>query len=357
MADYDDLYRELTEAPGAPGREEAVRDILRRRLAPLGEVMTDNLGSIVAKARGRADRPRVLVVGHMDEVAFIVHHVTDDGYLRFHTMGGWWEHVMLAQRVRVCTATGELPGVVGSKPPHVLSPEERKKLVERKAMFIDIGAGSREEAERMGVRPGDFAVPYCPYTPLANPDLVMAKAWDNRAGCAVAVRVLEGLKGGQHPNTVFAGATVQEEIGLRGAQTLAQAVEPDVGIALDVAIAGDTPGIDPDESQARLGRGPVLLLYDRSLVPHRGLRDLVIDTARKAGIDLQFQLLPGGGTDAGRIHLVGPGVPSVALGVATRYIHSAASVVHRGDLDQMVRLVLALIERLDEDCLGAILRD
>ncbi|MBE3590201.1 MAG: M42 family metallopeptidase [Firmicutes bacterium] len=331
---------------------------MRRYLKPLGdELLTDNLGSIVARKRGTADTPRILILGHMDEVGFLVSQITDKGYLRFQTLGGWWEQVMLAQRVAVQTRKGEIIGIVGSKPPHILPQDERKKPVEKKDMFIDIGARSREEAEAFGVRPGDAVVPICPYTPLANPDMLLAKAWDNRAGCAIAIRTLEALQGEAHPNTVFAGATVQEEVGLRGAQTIANKVQPHVGIILDVAIAGDTPGVKPEEAAAELGKGPVLLLYDASMVPHVGLRNFVIDTAEAAGIPLQFQVLPGGGTDAGRVHLTGAGAPSVALGVATRYIHSAGSIVHRKDLDDLTRLTVELVKRLDAPTLEKLLAD
>lgn len=354
MDDLLTLYRELTEAPGAPGYEGPVREIMRRYLSPLGPIVTDRLGSIVARKEGRPDGPRILVAGHMDEVAFMVTSITDKGFLRFQTLGGWWEQVLLAQRVLVKTHKGDLVGVVGSKPPHVLTQEERKKPVERKDMFIDIGAGSREEAENFGVRPGDPIIPICPFTVMPNPKLLMAKAWDNRAGCAVAVQVLEHLRGVSHPNVVFAGATVQEEVGLRGATTLARTVRPDIAIALDVSIAGDVPGMREGEVQAKLGAGPVILLYDATLVPNLRLRDLVVETARAEGIPFQFDSMAGGGTDAGRFHLAEEGVPSIVIGFATRYIHSHAGIIHRDDMENAARLVARVIQRLDASTVAEI---
>jgi endoglucanase len=343
------MMRELTDAPGVPGQEGAVRQVMRRYLEPLGEVLTDNLGSIAGRKVGHAGGPKVLLAGHLDEIGFMVTRITDDGYLKFQTLGGWWEQVMLAQRVEVFGRNGSIVGVIGSKPPHILEPEERRKPVDRKAMFIDIGASSRDEALSWGVRPGDPVVPICPFTVMRNEKLLMAKAWDNRFGCALAIEVVRQLQDQQHPNEVFAVGNVQEEVGLRGATTTTNMIAPDIGFALDTGIAGDMPGVGPDEAAGKLGKGPVILLYDSSMIPHTGLRNLVIDTAEVEGIPLQFDKMPGGGTDAGKIHVFGSGVPSLVLGVPVRYIHTHASILHRDDFDNAVRLLVAVIKRLDDE--------
>ena len=345
------MLQALTEAHGVPGQEADVRALLGRYLAPYGEIMVDGLGSIVARRAGTRDAaaPRVLVVGHMDEVGFMVTMIDDDGYIKFQPLGGWWEQVMLAQRVRIGTHKGEVFGVIGSKAPHLLDAEARKKLTEKKDMFIDVGVTSRDDALAAGIRPGDPITPVCPFAVGANPDVLIGKAWDNRAGCALAVETLRLLAAGDgaHPNTVYAGATVQEEVGLRGAITVSQLVDPAVGLAYDVGIAGDTPGIARHEAQGRLGQGAVLFLYDGSLIPHLKLRDLTIAVAEAEGIPYQFDTLPMGGQDAGRIALNRSGVPSIAIGVPARYIHSAASMIHRADFDAAARLGAALIRRLD----------
>ena len=340
--------RELTLAPGIPGQEGPVRALMASYLEGVGELERDGLGNLCCRVRGSAERPRVLLAAHMDEIGFTVTDVTEEGFLRFQTVGGWWEHVMLAQRVTVHTRHGVLEGVVGSKPPHVLPAEDRKKVVERKHMFIDVGASSREEALSWGVRPGDAVVPVCPFVPLRNPQLVMAKALDDRAGCAVLVEILHRLRDVEHPNTVLGVATVQEEVGLRGAETAGRTWAPDVAFALDVGIAGDTPGISPDEARTKLGKGPTIAVYDGSLVPNPYLRDFVADVAAAEGIPFQWDALAGGGTDAGRLQFGGRGVPSLYVGFPTRYIHSAAAVVHLGDLEGAVRLMLAVLRRLDE---------
>ncbi len=343
------MLKELAEAPGVPGQEEAVGRVMRRHLEPLGEVSSDSLGSVIGRKEGPAGGPKVMLAGHLDEIGFMVTRITDEGYLKFQTLGGWWEQVMLAQRVEVYTRQGAVPGVIGSKPPHILTPEERNKIVEKKAMFIDIGASSRAEAEAWGVRPGDAVVPFGPFVQLRNPDLIMAKAWDNRFGCALAIETLRRLQGQPHPNTLFAVGTVQEEVGLRGATTTTNLIQPDIGIALDTGIAGDMPGVNADEAAGKLGGGPVLLLYDGSMIPHTGLRNLVIDVAEAEGLPLQFDKMPGGGTDGGRMHIFGGGVPTIVLGIAVRYIHTHAAIMSLRDFDQAAQLLVALVRRLDAE--------
>lgn len=346
------LLQELTESLGVPGFEEPVREVMRRHLAQYGEVSTDNLGSVLAVHRGSAQRPRVLVAGHLDEIGFMVSAVTDDGFLRFQTLGGWWEHVMLAQRVVVMGKDGPVPGVIGSKPPHILSPDDRKKVVEKKEMYIDVGASSRSDVEALGIRPGDPVVPFGPFTLLGGGRRAMAKAFDDRVGCALAVEVLRRAAQAGHPNTLIAAGTVQEEVGLRGAATVVESAEPDVAFALEVAIAGDTPGVRPEEAQSRLGKGPAITLYDASMVPHRRLRDFVIEVARERGIPYQFDVMPGGGTDAGRFHIWRRGVPSLVIGVPSRYIHTGASIIDLEDFEAAAALVTAVVQVLDQSALA-----
>jgi endoglucanase len=343
------MLKELAETPGVPGQEAAVRRVMQRYLEPLGEIVQDNLGSIAGRKVGQENGPKIMLAGHLDEIGFMITRITDDGYLKFQTLGGWWEQVMLAHRVEVYTRNGPIIGVIGSKPPHILEPEERKKPVDRKQMFIDIGAASRAEAESWGVRPGDMVVPHGPFGQMKNPDLLMAKAWDNRFGCALAIETLQRLQGQAHPNIVYGVGTVQEEVGLRGAVTSTNLIQPDIGIALDTGVAGDMPGVSPDDVQGKIGGGPVLLIFDGSMIPHTGFRNLVVDVAEEANIPLQFDKMSGGGTDAGRIHIFGSGVPSVVIGIAVRYIHTHTAIMSRKDFDLAADLLVALIKRLDRE--------
>jgi putative aminopeptidase FrvX len=353
MADWK-LFEELTQAAGAPGFEGEVRGVMRKYLAEhADELIQDRLGSIFGVKKGDPEGPTVLVAGHMDEVAFMITRVMPEGFLRFQPMGGWWSQVMLAQRVDVVTADGKrIPGVIGSIPPHLLSEEKRKKPVPVKEMFIDIGAQSDEEAASWGVRPGVVAVPHCPFTEMEGGRRLMSKAWDNRFGCGLAIELLKSLKMTSHPNTVIAGATVQEEVGLRGAATAAQLVEPDIFFAVDAGPAGDIPGVK--DGFGKIGKGVLIRIYDRSMITLPGMRDFLLDTAEAENIPYQF-FVSQGGTDAGRVHLSGQGVPSAAIGICARYIHSHAAVVDKEDIEAAIAFVKALIKRLDRSAFEAIL--
>jgi endoglucanase len=342
------MYEELTCAPGISGYEEPVRQVMQKYLKPLcQEMITDNLGSVAGVKIGKQGGPRIMIAGHLDEVGWMVTMITDKGFLKLQPVGGWWSQVMLAQRVKVITRKGNLTGVVGSKPPHILPQEERNKVVQIKDMFIDIGAASKEEAMEFGVRPGDPIVPHCDFTVMPNPKILLNKAWDNRAGCAVAIMALEELQGQEHPNAVYAAGNVQEEVGLRGAITMSSTIQPDIGIALDVGIAGDVPGVDEAEAQGKMGKGPLVLVYDGSMIPNQALRNMVTDTADALHIPYQFDAISGGGTDAGRMHVYGQGVPSIVIGFATRYIHSHAGLIHRDDMENAAKLVAAVVKKLD----------
>ena len=349
MAELEKLMRDLSNADGVPGFEKEVRAKMNDYLAPLSdEIVKDRLGGILGKKTGDANGPRVLVAGHMDEVGFMVTSITKGGFLRFQPLGGWFAPVMQAHRVKVKTRKGDYVGLIGGvKPPHLLTPAEREKVLPISEMFIDIGASSKEEAEEMGVRPGDAIVPMAEFFTMRGGDLWAGKALDNRAGCALAIDVLQKLQGQQHPNTVYAGATVQEEVGLRGATTAAHLVQPDIAFALDVGLAVDTPGFEPDRVTNHIGDGPLLFVYDATMVPHVGLRDLVLDTAEELGIPVQYESMPGGGTDAGRFHSNGIGCPSRVIGFATRYIHTHTAVMARRDFELASQLLTAVIQKLD----------
>ena len=342
------MLKELTDAKGIPGNEREPREVMKKYITPYAdEIDTDALGSLIAKKVGEETGPKIMITGHLDEVGFMITQIDDKGFLRFQTVGGWWSQVMLAQRVTIVTEKGDVTGVIGSKPPHILTPEVRKKPVDIKDMFIDIGASSKEEVKEWGVRPGDMVVPYFDFTVMNNEKMLLAKAWDNRIGCAIAIDVLKNLKGEKHANVVYGVGSVQEEVGLRGARTAANKVQPDISIAVDVGIAGDTPGVTDKEAQGKMGDGPQIILYDASMVSHKGLRDLVTNIADELGIPYQFDAIPGGGTDAGATHLAGEGAPSLAITIATRYIHTHAGILHRDDYENAVKLITEVVKRLD----------
>lgn len=347
------LFRTLTELPGAPGNEHAVRKFMRKELEKYAdEVVQDRLGSIFGVKRGDESGPTVMVAGHMDEVGFMVTAITDNGMIRFQPLGGWWNQVLLAQRVQIITDNGPVVGVVSSIPPHLLSEEQRNKPMEIKNMLIDVGADDREDAKKMGIKPGQQIVPICPFTPMDNPKKILAKAWDNRYGCGLAIELLKELKDEKLPNVLYSGATVQEEVGLRGAQTAATLIQPDIFFALDASPANDMTG-DAKEF-GHLGKGALVRIYDRSMVTHRGMREFVLDTAETHGIPYQFFVSPGGGTDAGRVHIANSGVPSAVIGICSRYIHTHASIIHVDDYAAAKQLLIELVKRCDKATVDAI---
>lgn len=347
-----EMFKTLTELQGAPGDESRVRNYMIEQLQPnADELIYDNLGSVFGVKHGEG--PKVMVAGHMDEVGFMVTQITENGMIRFQTLGGWWNQVMLAQRVQVMTKNGPIPGVIGSIPPHNLTAEQRAKPMEIKNMLIDIGADDRDDALAIGVTPGDTVVPICPFTPMANEKKILAKAWDNRYGCGLAIDLLRAVKDETLPNTLYSGATVQEEVGLRGAQTAAHLIQPDLFFALDASPANDMSGNKDEFGQ--LGKGTLLRIFDRSMITHKGMREFVLDTAESNNIPYQY-FVSQGGTDAGRVHIANEGVPSAVVGICSRYIHTAASMIHVDDYAAAKELLTKLVKQADQSTLDTILK-
>lgn len=341
-----EMFKTLTELPGAPGNEHAVRAFMKKEMEPYADsIIQDHLGSVFGVKNGDEKGPRIMVAGHMDEVGFMVTAITENGMIRFQPLGGWWSQTMLAQRVHIWTDKGPIDGVISSTPPHLLTDAQRSKPMDIKNMMIDIGADDQADAKAIGIKPGQPILPASSFTPLANPKKIMAKAWDNRYGCGLAIELLKELRGKQLPNMLYSGATVQEEVGLRGAQTAAHLINPDLFFALDASPANDASG-DKNEF-GQLGKGVLLRIFDRSMVTHGGIRDYVLDTAESNHIPYQYFVSPGG-TDAGRVHTTGNGVPSAVIGICSRYIHTHASIIHTDDYDAAKELLVKLVQQMDQ---------
>lgn len=351
-----EMFKELTEAPAVPGAEKPVREIMKKYIGRYtDEIIQDHLGGIFGVKRGDPSGPVVMVAGHMDEVGFMVTQITDRGFIKFQPLGGWWNQVLLAQRVKIITSKGDVEGVIGSIPKHILTPEMKQKPVEIKKMFIDIGADNKEDAERIGIRPGQPIVPVTPFQVMSNPKKLMAKAWDNRYGCALAIDLLASLKDVDLPNTLYAGATVQEEVGLRGAAVAANLMNPDIFFALDAGPAGDVPDA-PEDAMGKLGEGVMIRIYDPTYVTHKGIREYILDTVESVGVKYQY-FVSQGGTDAGRIHTHDKGVPSIVVAIPSRYIHSHASIIHYDDYLAAYETLTALVKNLDRNTYEMILNN
>ncbi|WP_257351578.1 M42 family metallopeptidase [Pseudalkalibacillus decolorationis] len=339
------LFQTLTELQGAPGFEHDVRKFVRSELEPVSdEIIQDGLGSVFGVKKGEENSPKIMVAGHMDEVGFMVTQITPNGMLRFETLGGWWSQVLLAQRVQVMTDRGPIVGVIGSTPPHLLEESQRSKPMPMKQMYIDIGADNRDDAKAIGVRPGQQIVPICPFTPMANKKKILAKAWDNRYGVGLAIELMKELKGSELPNNLYSGATVQEEVGLRGSKTAANLIKPDLFYALDASPANDASG--DKEAFGQLGQGALLRILDRTMITHKGMREFILDTAESNDIPYQY-FISQGGTDAGSVHISNNGVPSAVIGICSRYIHTSASMIHVDDYEAAKELLIKLVKHSD----------
>ncbi len=349
------ILKELSLLNGIPANEKQVRDYMKKHLEKNSEVSFDNLGSVIGKKIGDEKGPKIMVAGHMDEVGFLLTKITDEGYVKFIPAGGWWSQVMLAQQMEITTNEGKkIRGVIGAKAPHILTPEERKKPVDMDSMYLDIGVKDKEEAESLGLRLGDMITPYIEPVTLSNAKYYLGKAWDNRVGCAAAIDALNRIKNKQHPNVYYGVGTVQEEVGLRGATTSAFSISPDIGIAVDTTIAHDFPS---GSKETELGKGVGIMISDSSMVGHKGLRDFTIALAEKHEIPYQLTYLKRGGTDGGKIHLTRSGVPSIALCVPVRYLHSHTSIMHEDDYNALVDLIEQMVLALDKATVNKITFD
>ena len=340
-----DLLKKLSEACGISGFEEEVREILKEELADsVDEMETDIMGNLITTHKGKEDKPSVMLASHMDEIGLMVSYIDDDGFLRFVKIGGINDQMLLNQKVYVQTENGEIPGIIGSKPPHITSASEAKKIITYKNMFIDIGAKDRKQAEEL-VSIGDAIVFHTDFEECLN-DLVMGKALDNRVGCAVMAQVMKEYDGDV---TVYGVGTVQEEVGLKGAKTSAFKLNPDMAIALDVTIAGDHPGVKEEDAYIKAGKGAVISFTDasgRGLITHPMMKKLLVEAAEESGIDYQVEVGDGGTTDATAIHLTREGIATATLSSGSRYIHTPISVVSLKDMDDTVKLIIAFLNKL-----------
>ncbi|MDO5851850.1 MAG: M42 family metallopeptidase [Methanobacteriaceae archaeon] len=339
------LLKKLSETPGISGFEDKVRDLIKEELKDhADEIETDVMGNLIATKKGKPDQPSIMFASHMDEIGLMVSYIDQEGFLRFVKIGGINDQMLLNQEVFVETENGDIPGVIGSKPPHITKPSERNKVIPYTDMFIDIGAKDKEEAEKM-VTIGDPIAFHQEFREYPN-DLVMGKALDNRVGCAVMIEV---MKQAETDATIYGVGTVQEEVGLKGAITSTYKLNPDYGIALDVTIAGDHPGVKEEEADAKAGAGPVIALADasgRGLITSRYMKKLLTDSAKAAGVDYQLEVGDGGTTDAAEIRVIREGINTGLLSSAARYIHTPISMVNVKDVEDTVKIILELLKRI-----------
>lgn len=338
------LIEDLSNAFGVSGFEDEIRNFLKEKIEPfMDEVRTDVLGNLIATT-GTGDL-KLMLDAHMDEIGFIIQHIDNEGFLRFAPIGGWDPRILLTHAVTIVTRKGtKVRGVIGATPPHLLKEEERKKPIPIDEMFIDLGTFSKEEIDELGVQVGDPATIHYPLE--KHRDMVIGKALDDRAGCAVLVQVLEEVANQDLDLTIVANFAIGEEVGLRGARTAAYQINPDIAIALEGTIGADMPGVPAHKRATTLGLGPAITIADRSIIVSPKLVQAIENVAEKEKIPWQYKKPLFGGTDAGAIHLMRGGILTGVISVPCRYIHSPLSLMRLDDFENTVRLVSAFVRRV-----------
>jgi putative aminopeptidase FrvX len=340
------LLKDLTDAPGPPGYEDPVRKIMADNMKPFADhVSYDGLGSVIAQQGSSG--PRIMLDAHMDELGGMVKRVRPDGFISIQMLGYWLDQALPDQRWVIIGSKGPVPAYSDLWDAHI-APHQPPAPGAPREVYLDSGARTPAEVEALGISPGDPVAPVTDFQVLDN-NRYVAKAWDDRIGCAVMLEVMRRLAHTPHPNQVFYAATVQEEgsIEMRGAQTSARIINPDIGFSLEVGIANDVPGIGPEAGQEVLGGGPGMMLYTFSELPNRKLVAFVKQVAAEQKIPLQFDFVQGFGDDAGAIKLNNIGVPVTTVLVPARSTHAHNGIIDRKDFDQTVDLMVALIQKLD----------
>jgi putative aminopeptidase FrvX len=346
MTEMKELLKKLAEAHGVPGYEDEIREIVEAEVKHyVDEIKTDKLGNLIATKHGK--KPSVMIAAHLDEIGLMVKHVEDEGFIRFSTMGGWFDQTLLNQRVILHSDGSTVFGVIGSKPPHKMKKEEKEKVVKSEDMFIDVGARSKEEVEQAGISIGTPVTIDRHFVDLKN-ERVTCKAFDNRSGVAI---MIEALKRANTEFEVYAVGTVQEEVGLKGARTSAFELNPDVAIAIDTDIAGGHPGIEKKDTTVEMEKGPVITVSDasgRGIITPPSVLKWLKETASHYDIEYQLSVSEGGTTDATAILLTRSGIPTGVIGVPTRYIHSPVELLSLKDLNKCAELIARAVERVGD---------
>ena len=342
-----DNLEKLSNVCGVTGREEEARKLLIKLMKQhVDKINLDKLENVIAIKEGKKGSPKVMIAAHMDEVGLMAKAITKEGFVQFAKMGGIDDRILLAQNVIIHTQKGPLQGIIGSKPPHIQKAEERKKIVTYDNLFIDIGAENLKDANKMGVKIGDPISFNVKYSKIGK-EMVTGKAFDDRVGCAIMIETLKQLK---NPDcTIYAVGTVQEEVGLRGATTATFGIDPDVGIALDVTVAGDVPGVKEFDTSLKMGKGPVLTVADSGLITHPKILRLLMNTAEENKIAFQLETGLPGTTDAARMSLTRQGVPSGTVSIAVRYIHSPTGMLSLKDAENAAKLTAATIQKIQKN--------
>lgn len=340
-------YETLVNIHAVSGHEKPVRNFMKAELSQYtDEIVQDKLGGIFGISRGN-DGPTIMIAGHMDEVGAMVTGITKEGFITMIPIGGINPEVMVSQNMLLHTDDGtEIPGVVGAIPPHITK-ADAPATITFDSLLLDVGADSKKHAEDMGIQIGQQITFVNHYYVTQDGKKIVSKAWDDRFGCGMALEILKEAQKSEHPNTIIAGANVQEEIGTRGAYVSSDMIKPDLFIAIDVSPVGDFLHKDHPRAYGKLGEGFLIRFYDPRNLMNPEIKDYFEKLARKKSIKMQ-QFLSLGGTDAAAAQYAGRGTLSVTIGLPGRYIHSSATMIHIDDVEAVKKMVMAIIRDFDE---------
>lgn len=349
-----ELIKILSENYAIGSYEKNISKIIKEQLEEIvDDIQYDTFGSIICLKKGSSDGPKIMISAHMDEVGFMVRYITEEGFIKLLPVGGWWGHVMPAQEMAVITSSGkEYIGVVGSKAPHGMSSIEKNKVIQPLDLYLDMGVANNKELDELGIQIGDMICPYTEFRVMNNPNYLCGKAWDDRICLAVVIQVLKKLKDCTHDANIYFVGSTQEEVGIRGARTATHIVKPDVAIALDVTTSKDTPlEVGGD---MRLGKGVIISVLDSLTLGNKDLIKTMKSLGKVNSLDLNYDFMTVGGTDACNIHKSMEGVPTMTLSIPTRYMHSSRLIVHRKDYAQTVTLLSEFCRNFSTDMLNKI---
>jgi len=336
-----DLLKKLSEAPGVSGNESIIKRIIIDEVKDfVDEIKEDSMGNLITIKKGNKNF-NIMVAAHMDEIGFMVKHIDDKGFISFETIGGFDPKSLGSQRVRIHSSNGDILGVIGLKPPHITSQDEKDKALKLEDLKIDVGLNYKEEVEGLGIKPGDSITREISFAELGKENIVSCKSFDNRAGCAILIEIIKKIKNPEF--TLYGVFTTQEEVGLRGAKTAAYGLDINFALIIDSTTAGPIPKTEIDKVTISLGKGPSIDLMDRGFILNEKVKNLLIKSANDAKVPSQTHI-SSGSTDGAAVHITKEGIPTGVISIPSKYIHSTVEIVDINDLDNTLKLVMKSLE-------------
>lgn len=338
----EDLLKKLSEAPGVSGHENRIKKLIIEEIKnDVDEIKEDSMGNLITTKRGPSEKFKVMIATHMDEIGFMVKHIDDKGFISFETIGGFDPRTLGSQRVKIHSTKRDYIGVIGIKPPHITPQEEKDKALKVEDLRIDLGLTTKEEVEKLGIKPGDPITRDISFTKLGKENIVSCKSFDNRAGCTILIEILKKIKNPDY--TLYGVFTTQEEVGLRGAKTASYGLDIDFAIIIDSTVGGPIPKTEAEKVTISLGKGPSIDLMDRGFILSEKVKEILLKAANESGIPYQTHI-SSGSTDGAVVHTTKEGIPTAVISIPSKYIHSTVEILDLNDLESTLKLAIKSIE-------------